>query len=101
MLWRLPCSSIWGCPLGKPDTSVSIRDVENIKGLENSRDFQKKKLKIYSISINLSHRNFSFGFTFNMEDEEKLNLEKKEDLKKKTNPKPKKPETAKELNFGK
>lgn len=54
--------------------------MENTKGLENSSLFLFKKLKICSISINLFHKNFSFGFTFHMEDEEKLNMEKKEDI---------------------
>lgn len=44
----------------------------------------------------MSHKNFSFGFTFNMEDEEKLNMEKKEDIKKKEIS-----ETGKELNLWK
>lgn len=61
-------------------TPLSVSEIWKIpKGWKTAVYFCLKKLKICSISINLFHKNFSFGFTFHMEDEEKLNMEKKED----------------------
>lgn len=72
--------------------------MENIKGLGNSSlllFFLKLNLQIF---INTSHKSLSCVFIFNIEDEEKINLEKKEDLKKK---KKEVSETAKAPNLWK
>lgn len=75
-------NSFWGCHLGKHDTFLWLRGMKTPRGCK-AAIYSSENLKIYGISINLPHKNLSFGSNSNMEDSKRLNMEMKEDLKKK------------------